>query len=258
MTSTELMPARGEVLLPVSVDAATGAVAEYEAITRAVVTDDDYQSLGRSGRRFPKRSAFQKWATFYNVSTEVRVRDLTHNADGDLVRCDAIVRATHPSGRYAEGDGACAITEQRFADQGGRGKVDHDLAATAVTRATNRAVSNLIGFGQVSAEEADVSDIEQTGKQEPVPEMLPKWAGPLGDDAVRQVAGVLVELFKGQGVDEPGRHASMIGTAIFGDCEQTMPACVGRLIWDLAAHLADPAAVLAAADSKATTKEATS
>jgi hypothetical protein len=65
------------------------------------------------------------------------------------------VRATAANGRHADGDGACAINEPRFRTPSGRQKAEHDLPATAVTRATNRSVSNLIGFGSVSAEEVE-------------------------------------------------------------------------------------------------------
>jgi hypothetical protein len=74
---------------------------------------------------------------------------------GSPIRASATVRATHPSGRFAEGSGRCSIDESRFKTPSGRAKAEHDIAATAVTRATNRAISNLVGFGQVSAEEVD-------------------------------------------------------------------------------------------------------
>jgi len=143
----------------------------------------------------------------------------------------------------------CSTAEDKWA-----GRDEFAVRGMAETRAESRAwrralgwVVKLAGYETTPAEEmaAVVAD------EPPEPTMLPRWAAPLGDDAVRQVAGVLVELFKGQGVDEPGRHASMIGTAVFGECDGTMPVAVARVIWDLAAHLADPAGVFNAAASRA-------
>ena len=133
---------------------------------------------------------------------------------------------------------------------------EYAIRGMAETRAESRAwrralgwVVKLAGYDSTPAEEMPVD--AAVGNDEPEPTILPGWATPLGDEPVRQIAGVLVELFKTAGVDEPGRHAAMIGQAVFDACEDTMPACVGRVIWDLAAHLADPAQVLAAADSRA-------
>lgn len=86
-----------------------------------------------------------------------------------------------------------------------RAKADNDVPAIAETRATNRAVSNLVGSGEVSAEEIDggvdvgASDSEQPaaagrarqqsggqqqggGKQDPA---CPKCGGPMWDNTKR-------------------------------------------------------------------------
>lgn len=64
----------------------------------------------------------------------------------------ATYRATAPNGRFADGDGACSSEEK------GRGDMratEHNVRSHAHTRAFNRAVSNLVGFGEVSAEEVE-------------------------------------------------------------------------------------------------------
>ena len=59
------------------------------------------------------------------------------------------VKADAPWGQSSESVGACATDEET-----GRRKITiADAIATAETRATNRAVSNLIAMGEVSAEE---------------------------------------------------------------------------------------------------------
>jgi hypothetical protein len=151
MSTTELI--RVEPLLPMDPAVARAAMTKYRELTAAMLTDEDWQVIPNG--RFVKRSGFQKIASGYGVSTEIVAEHVERNADGQPVRASATVRATHPSGRYADGSGRCSIDESRFAKPSGRAKAEHDVAATAVTRATNRAISNLVGFGQVSAEEID-------------------------------------------------------------------------------------------------------
>ena len=52
-----------------------------------------------------------------------------------------------PTGRYADGWGNCSRQE------GNKAHPNHDIPATAMTRATNRAIADLIGAGEVTAEE---------------------------------------------------------------------------------------------------------
>ena len=57
-------------------------------------------------------------------------------------------RAQSPSGAFADGDGACMVSEKH-----GKSGTVHNVRSHAHTRAFNRAVSNLVGFGEVSADE---------------------------------------------------------------------------------------------------------
>ena len=78
----------------------------------------------------------------------------------------AIYRASQGD-RQADGDGACFESEKA----GSQGTV-HNVRSHAHTRAYNRAISNLVGFGEVSAEEmqqtrgaAQVVEAIRTGKE---------------------------------------------------------------------------------------------
>jgi hypothetical protein len=59
-----------------------------------------------------------------------------------------IYRATAPDGRASEMDGSCMASEKR-----GAMCTVHNVRAHAHTRAKNRAISDLVGFGEVSADE---------------------------------------------------------------------------------------------------------
>ena len=144
-----------EPVLPMHPDQAQAAMTQYQELARKVLASEDWQGTPGKHGSFVKRRGFMKFATFYGVSTEILRDTIERDENGQVLRARVIARAIHPNGRHADGDGACSISERRFQSASGRQKIEHDLPATAATRATNRAISNLIGFGQVSAEEVD-------------------------------------------------------------------------------------------------------
>jgi hypothetical protein len=124
------------------------SMSEYQELCVKLLDDNDWQTI--QGKRFPKRSAWRKLAVAYGVSFEIKDRTLFWEDDGNLKSAEFIVRATAPNGRFADGWGACAVSERNA----GR-KANHDIPATAETRAKNRAAADLFGMGEVSAEEVD-------------------------------------------------------------------------------------------------------
>jgi hypothetical protein len=120
----------------------------YQELCKALLDDNDWQTI--QGKRFPKRSAWRKLAVAYGVSFELRDHKLIWDDDGNLIAAEFTYRCTAPNGRYADGWGACAVSERNA----GR-KAVHDIPATAETRAKNRAAADLFGMGEVSAEEID-------------------------------------------------------------------------------------------------------
>jgi len=101
------------------------------------------------GRLFRKKIYWRAVRTAFNLSvTMTTERRDEHGEDwGWLVT----YRAAAPNGKAADGDGACYASEKP-----GRGQAtEHNVRSHAHTRAFNRAVSNLVGFGEVSAEEAE-------------------------------------------------------------------------------------------------------
>jgi hypothetical protein len=155
MSTTDLVRVAPAPLLPMEPAQAALMMDRYRQLCESILTADDVIGVpGRPGG-FVKRSGWSKLATFYGASTEIMELTVERDDDGQPIRARAVVRATAANGRHADGDGACAINEPRFRSPTGRQKAEHDLPATAVTRATNRSVSNLIGFGSVSAEEVE-------------------------------------------------------------------------------------------------------
>ena len=78
---------------------------------------------------------------------EIIKEDIMKTDKNRVIEANFIVRATLPSNRFADGWGNCSRGE------GGKAHPNHDIPATACTRATNRAIADLIGAGEVSADE---------------------------------------------------------------------------------------------------------
>lgn len=122
---------------------------KFQAIKAALVTEEDIQGAP-GGRQFIKKSGYLKMAAAFGVNVSI-----VHEAKDDLVLDNGrpyfqwrmTARAIAPNGRYMEAVGACSSRERSFAHP------DADVYAQAQTRATSRAISNLIGGGSVSAEE---------------------------------------------------------------------------------------------------------
>jgi hypothetical protein len=220
-------------------EAARKAMETYQEISQALIDErEDIQTITtrRGDRKFPKRSAFAKLANAYRVSTEIVRENFDYDDDGKLLRYRVIVRATHPDGRYAEADGACSRTEERFA-RGDQSRIDHDLPATAVTRAKNRAISDLVAFGAVSAEEAETSG-EPAGPGKAAAERtLPAWAAPVQD--IGGVAHGVHELLVLGGVPEADRGDAVtrIGQKIFDSAAGSIPLVIAQVVSWLAEEL---------------------
>ena len=131
----------------------------YQKLCKGLLNESDYQEIYvrekneegnyvRVKRHFKKKSAWQKLARAFNVDTNIVDRDIVRTKTGKIKEAYYCVRATLPNGRSVESDALCSRGEI------GKDKVsDHTIMSTAKTRATNRAIGELIGAGEVSAEE---------------------------------------------------------------------------------------------------------
>jgi len=119
----------------------------YQEITEKLLNEKDYQSIGKT--KFKKKSAWRKYMRAFRISTKVVEKEIIKDNTGRVIEASFLVRAWMPDGREVEGWGNCSKFERGFT------KPNHDIPATAMTRAINRAVSDLIGAGEVSAEEME-------------------------------------------------------------------------------------------------------
>ena len=98
------------------------------------------------GKKFRKKAYWRAIATSFSVSCEVA--DVTRITLENDWGYEATVRAISADGRKSDGDGACMASEKS-----GASATVHNVRSHAVTRAKNRAISDLVGFGEVSADE---------------------------------------------------------------------------------------------------------
>jgi len=119
--------------------------AAYDKACTALIGPNDVQREGK--RTFKKKSAWRKLARHFGISIKVS-RTVSEFINGQF--CATVTaQAIGPWGQMSEDVGACCTDEAT----GRRVITVADAIATAATRATNRAISNLIAMGEVSAEE---------------------------------------------------------------------------------------------------------
>lgn len=133
----------------VSIDKVKQAWAKWQAMKSAVVDAGDIQPIVRNGKKeaYIKKSGWRKIQVAYGIRTEILDHERTDQKG--MIFHNYQVRATSPGGSYAEAIGSCNSGERQFAHG------ESDIMMTAQTRATNRAISDLVGGGDVSAEEME-------------------------------------------------------------------------------------------------------
>src|SRR4029450_1131702 len=140
------------------------------------------QVIQIEGRPFRKKGYWRGVGIAFNLTvTLLEERREVHGMfeDGhDNFGWIAIYQATAPNGRSAIGDGACFAIEKAVRRLPNKWALlpyqatEHNIRSHAHTRSFNRAVSNLVGFGEVSAEELERGD-DQTREAVPLPPHTP-------------------------------------------------------------------------------------
>lgn len=196
-----------EALTPLDAEQVVAGMEAYQQLLPRLLEPSDYQRVG--SKSFVKKSGWRKIARAFNLSVEIVSVRVLRDDTGGPVRAEAICRAIAPNGQVQDGDGYCAIDEDRFtSERANVSKIENDLRATATTRAKNRAISDLVGMGEVSAEEADAG----TGTG------LPSWAQPADGELLAQARRAVKEM--------GGAHAPLLGGKIAEACHGVLPVAV--------------------------------
>lgn len=162
--------ARAEgTLMPLPADQVVEGMRAYQRLLRDLLESSDWQTQDKHGnaldRPFLKKSGWRKIARAFNLSFERVYSRVERDEQGNPERAEVWIRAVAPNGQYGDGDGYCSAEEGRFRSQRGRQKLENDLRATAATRAKNRATADLVGMGEVSAEEINPGGDGDTTEQ---------------------------------------------------------------------------------------------
>ena len=147
----------------VDVESAKAFMDNYQQVVDALLDDKDYQKMGKS--KFKKKSAWRKLATAFNISDTIINSEEVRDDNNQIISAKYYVKATLPNGRSSIGVGSCSIFDKitkkdasqpsNFVLRNRFNNAEHDVPSTAHTRAKSRAIADLIGAGEVSAEEME-------------------------------------------------------------------------------------------------------
>jgi len=136
-----------QVVQPVApIEQLKKSMQEFERLKRELLTEDDWQQIG--DKKYITRSGFRKISLAFGLSDQILEEHRAERADGSFT-WRVKVRVWARNGRRSESVGACDSSERKFAH------LEHDVYATAHTRAKSRAISDLVAGGAVSAEELE-------------------------------------------------------------------------------------------------------
>lgn len=162
----------------------------FEEIKSELLDKEDTTSI--QGNVHVNKSGWRKIATAFNLSVEIVDHEIW--VEDGIVKARVVARATAPNGKVSTEIGMCASNEANsmtrlegnaevskdqvsekyggfdeedilLVDSAWRGLHDprevneHNILATAATRAKNRAISDCVGGGEVSAEEITKEDV---------------------------------------------------------------------------------------------------
>ena len=201
MTNNELVavddstaPTTIQPLQTVDVEAAKDFMNNYQELVEALLDKSDYQPIQTANgiKKSKKKSAWRKLATAFNISDEVIEKEIIRDECHRIISARYEVKATLPNGRHGVGTGSASIYDkiskkdtkeptpfelrQRYTN------AEHDITSTAHTRAKSRAISDLIGAGEVSAEELSGLGVKPKASVKPK-SAKPKPAKPVAPKA---------------------------------------------------------------------------
>lgn len=148
-----------DIVSPASAEKILEAFKAFEWMKQNVITSNDKQKIG--DRYYIKKSGWMKVALACNISLEKR-EERVEKVDEETVY-HYTYRAIAPNGRFVDADASASSGERKFTH------LPHDVRALAQTRASNRAVSNLSGGAEVSAEEMISERQAEDRKTKPPP-----------------------------------------------------------------------------------------
>jgi len=189
--TTSLVPldqtqAAGLVMAVAGPDQMRDALRQYRAIQTELDKSMPECILDIKGKKFRTKPYWRAVATIFGISVSEPSHEVMQPIPSPYEDDWAVVvsvTASAPNGRTGTGSGSCSASEKWSIRNGtiiSRSQASlHNVLAHAETRAINRAVSDLVGFGEVSAEEVrwsggEPSEDRQTPHQQFMPPQPPQ------------------------------------------------------------------------------------
>lgn len=161
-------PQRGFLTAAVSLDDAIAAFDLYEQAKTRLLGDSDILYYGENGKPVHKdvegstpyirKSGWRKMARFFGLSVDILGKDKiwTEDAQGEAYYIWTYqIRVSHTCGAYVNAEGVCS-SRDKFFTKGGKVTADEkNVMLKAQTVGINRGISDLLGAGEVSAEELE-------------------------------------------------------------------------------------------------------
>lgn len=155
----------------IDVENAKAFMDNYQEACKALLVPSDYQKIIINGnaQAFKKKSAWRKIATAFNISDDILEKEIIRDENHQIISATFYVIVTAPNGRTGVGSASCSIFDKinkKDADQPSNFELrkrftnaENDVIGTAHTRAKSRAISDLVGMGELSAEELEGMDV---------------------------------------------------------------------------------------------------
>ena len=124
---------------------------------------DDSDKMNIAGQLFLKKSAWRKYINAFGISIDIISKSVYKTEDDTIA--EYVVKAIVPGGQYVVAEGTKSKSEywsEKYQNFGSY--TIHNLKATARTRAINIAVSDLVGYGETSAEELSEKELKKAKK----------------------------------------------------------------------------------------------
>lgn len=145
----------GGMVMPVATpQQARVAVQAFEDMKTSLATPSD-MILMKGNRIFLRKPFWRRVARAFGLDVHLVSEERRIDADGSL-SYSVIYRAIAPNGATMDGDGFCSTSELSAPTN-----TEHNCRARAHTRAKNRAISDLVGGGEVSADELTDAELDE-------------------------------------------------------------------------------------------------
>lgn len=178
-----LVPVRTGIIQPeVTADEIVDWMKKFTELKQKLLDEHDTTTIQtkEGPKKIIRKSGWRKLALAFNINDRIIDEqredrmDATGNPGGDYVWRIKVEAFHLKTGRSAVGNGAASTAEKRTKDGKLPGNIDHLTYAMALTRAKSRAISDILGSGEPSAEEFEgqeekptkpLTEVEQKAKQ---------------------------------------------------------------------------------------------